>query len=44
MKRFWVESEGRWVRMCVSARGIRIITKRGIDAVLRDMRQRRANP
>lgn len=37
-KRFWVPEEGRWVRLKVSARGIKIIGKRGIAAVLRDMR------
>ncbi len=38
--RFWVESERRWVRLRVSAKGMRIIDKRGIDAVLADMRAR----
>ena len=38
--RFWVESESRWVRLRVSARGMRIIDKRGIDAVLADIRAR----
>ncbi|MFP4129536.1 MAG: 50S ribosomal protein L28 [Halorhodospira sp.] len=38
--RFWVESENRWVRLRVSAQGMRIIDKRGIDAVLADMRAR----
>jgi large subunit ribosomal protein L28 len=38
--RFWVESENRWVRMRVSAKGLRIIDKKGIDAVLIDMRSR----
>ena len=37
-KRFWVESESRFVRLCVSAKGMRIIDKKGIDAVLADMR------
>ncbi|OED41209.1 50S ribosomal protein L28 [Endozoicomonas sp. (ex Bugula neritina AB1)] len=37
-KRFWVESESRFVRMRVSAKGMRIIDKKGIDAVLTDMR------
>jgi large subunit ribosomal protein L28 len=39
-RRFWVESENRWVRMRVSGAGIRIIDKLGIDAVLADMRAR----
>ncbi len=41
-RRFWVESENRWVRMTVSNAGIRIIDKLGIDAVLADMRARGA--
>ncbi|MGN0909492.1 MAG: 50S ribosomal protein L28 [Succinivibrio sp.] len=36
--RFWVESEGRFVRLRVTAAGMRTIDKRGIDAVLADMR------
>ncbi len=39
-QRFWVESEKRWVTLTVSARGIKTINKRGIDAVLADMRRR----
>lgn len=38
--RFWVESEKRFVRLRVSAKGMRVIDKRGIDAVLKDMRAR----
>ncbi len=41
-RRFWVESENRWVRLTVSNAGIRIIDKLGIDAVLGDMRARGA--
>ncbi|UYM18265.1 50S ribosomal protein L28 [Endozoicomonas euniceicola] len=37
-KRFWVESESRFVRLRVSSKGMRIIDKKGIDAVLADMR------
>ena len=37
--RFWVESEKRFVRLRVSAKGMRIIAKRGIDAVLVDIRK-----
>lgn len=36
--RFWVERENRWVKLRVSAKGLRIIDKNGIDAVLADMR------
>jgi len=34
--RFWVESENRWVRLRISTKGLRIIDKKGIDAVLTD--------
>lgn len=36
--RFWVESEQRFVRLRVSGKGMRIIDKKGIDAVLGDLR------
>ncbi|MGZ8164558.1 MAG: 50S ribosomal protein L28 [Methylobacter sp.] len=36
--RFWVETENRWVRLRISTKGMRIIDKKGIDAVLADMR------
>ena len=39
-KRFWFEEESRWVRLRVSTRGMRIIDKRGLDAVVRDLRSR----
>lgn len=38
--RFWVESENRWVKLRVSTKGLRIIDKKGIDAVLSDLRAR----
>lgn len=38
--RFWVESENRWVRLRISTKGLRIIDKKGIDAVLKDLRSR----
>ncbi len=38
--RFWVESEKRFVRLRVSAKGMRIIDKRGIEAVLANLRAR----
>ena len=38
--RFWVESENRWVKLRVSTKGLRIIDKKGIDAVLKDIRAR----
>ncbi|MCL4158176.1 UNVERIFIED_CONTAM: hypothetical protein GTU68_015532 [Idotea baltica] len=39
-RKFWVESESRWVRLRISARGIRIIDKKGIDVVLEELRAR----
>ena len=36
--RFWVESEKRFVKLTVSTKGMRIIDKNGIDAVLSDIR------
>jgi large subunit ribosomal protein L28 len=39
-RRFWVESENRWVRMRVSNAALRLIDKVGIDAVLADLRAR----
>ncbi|MGE8546603.1 50S ribosomal protein L28 [Alcaligenes sp. WGS1538] len=42
-RRFWVESENRWVRLRVSANAIRTIDKNGIDAVLAEMRSRGEN-
>jgi large subunit ribosomal protein L28 len=39
-RRFWVESENRWVRLRVSANAIRTIDKNGIEAVLTEMRAR----
>lgn len=38
--RFWVESENRWVKLRVSNKGLRIIDKKGIDSVLKDLRSR----
>lgn len=37
-RRFWVESENRWVRLRVSTNALRTIDKKGIDAVLADLR------
>ncbi len=38
--RFWVESENRWIKLRVSTKGLRTIDKKGIDAVLAEMRAR----
>lgn len=39
-RRFWVESENRWVKLRVSTQGIRTIDKRGIDVILQELRSR----
>jgi len=36
--RFWLESENRFVKLRVSAKGMRIIDKKGIEQVLADIR------
>jgi large subunit ribosomal protein L28 len=38
--RFWVAAEKRFVKLRVSAKGMRIIDKLGIDTVLSDIRAR----
>ncbi len=39
-RRFWVESEQRWVRLRLTTAGLRTIEKQGIDVVLADLRGR----
>jgi len=39
-RRFWVETENRWVSLRVSQAGLRTIDKNGIDVVLADLRSR----
>jgi large subunit ribosomal protein L28 len=39
-RRFWVESENRWVSLRIANAGLRMIDKVGIDAVLADLRAR----
>jgi large subunit ribosomal protein L28 len=36
--RIWVETENRFVKLRISNKGLRIIDKKGIDAVLVDIR------
>ena len=38
--RFWLESEGRFIRLRVSAKGMRTIDKHGIEKVLKDIKER----
>ena len=37
--KFWLESENRFVKLRVSAKGMRIIDKKGIDVVVAEMRR-----
>ncbi|MEH6450052.1 MAG: 50S ribosomal protein L28 [Oleispira sp.] len=38
--RFWVETENRFVRLRLTTKAMRIIDKKGIDAVLKEIRAR----
>lgn len=38
-KRFWLESEKRYVRLRVSHKGLRIIDKLGVEKVIADLRE-----
>lgn len=38
--RFWIEGEKRFVRLRLSAKGMRIVDKLGIEQVLTDIRKR----
>ena len=42
-RRFWVESENRWVSLRLTNAALRTIDKNGIDAVRADMRARGEN-
>ena len=37
-RRFWVESENRWVRLRISNAALRLIDKVGIDQIVADLR------
>ncbi|MCK4577623.1 MAG: 50S ribosomal protein L28 [Candidatus Marinimicrobia bacterium] len=39
-KRFWLDEENRFVTLRVSAKGLRIIDKKGLATVIREMRTR----
>jgi len=39
-RKFWVESENRWVKLRLTNAALRTIDKNGIDAVLGEMRAR----
>lgn len=38
-RRFWLPSENRWVRLRVSAKGIKTIDKQGVAAVVARLRR-----
>lgn len=38
--KFWVESENRYVSLRLTTKGMRIIDKKGIESVLKDIRAR----
>ncbi|MFB9660727.1 50S ribosomal protein L28 [Glycomyces mayteni] len=37
-KRYYLPSEGRWVRLRLSAKGIKIVDRDGVEAVVQRMR------
>jgi large subunit ribosomal protein L28 len=39
-QRFWLETDKRWVKLRVSANGMRTIEKKGLEAVLAELRAR----
>jgi large subunit ribosomal protein L28 len=39
-RRFWVESENRWISLRLTNAGLRVIDKNGIEAVWSDLRAR----
>ena len=41
-RRFWLESQNRWIRLRVSNAGLRLIDKKGIEVVLADLADKAA--
>jgi len=41
-RRFWLETENRWVRLRVTNAALRLIDKRGIEVVVADLRAKGA--
>ncbi len=41
-RRFWLESQRRWVRLRVSTQGLRRIDKLGLEAVLAEIKLKKA--
>jgi large subunit ribosomal protein L28 len=40
-RRFWIESEKRWISLRISNAGLRLIDKEGLDVVLAELREQR---
>lgn len=39
-KKYWLGSENRWVKLKVSTKGNKVIDKRGIESVVKEIRSR----
>ncbi|SHG58168.1 50S ribosomal protein L28 [Streptoalloteichus hindustanus] len=39
-RRYWLPSENRWVVLRVSVKGVRTVDRRGVEAVVADLRRR----
>ena len=39
-KRYWFEEENRWVRLKISAHGMKVINRRGLAKVIAEIRSR----
>ena len=39
-RRFWLESESRWIRLRLTNAALRLIDKKGLDVVVSEMRAR----
>ena len=39
-KRYWLEEEKRWIRLRLSTHGMKIINRRGLSAVIAEIRAR----
>ena len=40
-RRFWVESENRWIRLRITNAALRLIDKLGIEQIVADLRARK---
>ena len=37
--KFWLEAQNRWISLRISRKGLRIIEKKGIETVLKDIKR-----